>query len=370
MRSKLLAAPSRPRPPPSARRRHRRSPPRRRPAGTARPRHRSCLGHPRPPPFAACQPLKLVDGSGEPPSAPREAGDAAGDLRQDPGRHPERLQGDRPVRRRPHRRHRRRLRLPQRRARPRASTAASSASSACTRANGCLTIINQTGGTTLPRFNVGWAREQASTSTPSRPPARPARSCSSRPKHGLVRQPRRGGQHRCQRGRRRGDLQQLRRRRPPPTDLRRGYYNHPGIAVTASTGDNGYQGGSFPASSHYVTAVGGTSLSRTRRTPAAGPRRLERRRVGLHHPQRGTGRPDLGHDRLQRSRHRRRLRRRRPRRPAWPPTRRLTQRPPRGRSTAAPASPRRSSPRSTRSPATRPATPTPSRTPTRRACST
>ena len=39
------------------------------------------------------------------------------------------------------------------------------------------------------------------------------------------------------------------------------YYNHPGIAVTASTGDNGYQGGSFPASSTYVTAVGGTSLT-------------------------------------------------------------------------------------------------------------
>ncbi len=38
------------------------------------------------------------------------------------------------------------------------------------------------------------------------------------------------------------------------------YYNHPGIAVTASTGDNGYQGASYPASSHYVTAVGGTSL--------------------------------------------------------------------------------------------------------------
>ncbi len=38
------------------------------------------------------------------------------------------------------------------------------------------------------------------------------------------------------------------------------YYNHPGIAVTASTGDNGYKGASYPASSHYVTAVGGTSL--------------------------------------------------------------------------------------------------------------
>ncbi|WP_176735477.1 S8/S53 family peptidase, partial [Actinacidiphila rubida] len=38
------------------------------------------------------------------------------------------------------------------------------------------------------------------------------------------------------------------------------YYHHPGIAVTASSGDNGY-GASYPASSHYVTAVGGTTLS-------------------------------------------------------------------------------------------------------------
>ncbi|SOD74814.1 hypothetical protein SAMN05892883_4006 [Jatrophihabitans sp. GAS493] len=38
------------------------------------------------------------------------------------------------------------------------------------------------------------------------------------------------------------------------------YYNHPGVAITASTGDNGY-GVSYPASSPYVTAVGGTSLS-------------------------------------------------------------------------------------------------------------
>ena len=37
------------------------------------------------------------------------------------------------------------------------------------------------------------------------------------------------------------------------------YYNHPGIAVTVSSGDAGY-GAEYPASSHYVTAVGGTSL--------------------------------------------------------------------------------------------------------------
>ncbi len=37
-------------------------------------------------------------------------------------------------------------------------------------------------------------------------------------------------------------------------------YNHPGIAITASAGDDGY-GVSFPASATTVTAVGGTSLT-------------------------------------------------------------------------------------------------------------
>ncbi len=40
------------------------------------------------------------------------------------------------------------------------------------------------------------------------------------------------------------------------------HYNHPGVAITASTGDSGY-GVSYPASSPYVTAVGGTSLVRS-----------------------------------------------------------------------------------------------------------
>jgi len=43
------------------------------------------------------------------------------------------------------------------------------------------------------------------------------------------------------------------------------YYRHAGVAITASTGDNGY-GVSYPASSPYVTAVGGTSLSRASNT--------------------------------------------------------------------------------------------------------
>ncbi|MEU6175686.1 putative Ig domain-containing protein [Streptantibioticus parmotrematis] len=37
------------------------------------------------------------------------------------------------------------------------------------------------------------------------------------------------------------------------------YYDHPGVAVTASAGDSGY-GAEYPAASQYVTSVGGTSL--------------------------------------------------------------------------------------------------------------
>jgi subtilase family serine protease len=39
-------------------------------------------------------------------------------------------------------------------------------------------------------------------------------------------------------------------------------YNHPGVAITVSTGDSGY-GVQFPATSPHVTATGGTSLSLT-----------------------------------------------------------------------------------------------------------
>ncbi|MEU4302478.1 putative Ig domain-containing protein [Kitasatospora aureofaciens] len=39
------------------------------------------------------------------------------------------------------------------------------------------------------------------------------------------------------------------------------YFNHPGVAITASSGDSGY-GAQYPAGSQYVIAVGGTSLTR------------------------------------------------------------------------------------------------------------
>ncbi|MGH8917900.1 MAG: S53 family peptidase, partial [Actinomycetes bacterium] len=45
----------------------------------------------------------------------------------------------------------------------------------------------------------------------------------------------------------------------PQTDAK--YYTHPGVAVTASSGDSGY-GVSYPAASPHVTSVGGTTLNR------------------------------------------------------------------------------------------------------------
>jgi len=41
-----------------------------------------------------------------------------------------------------------------------------------------------------------------------------------------------------------------------------GHFNHPGIAITVSSGDAGY-GVEYPAASRYVTSVGGTTLTRS-----------------------------------------------------------------------------------------------------------
>ncbi|MDQ6739577.1 MAG: peptidase S8 [Actinomycetota bacterium] len=132
---------------------------------------------------------------------------------------------------------------------------------ACTTANGCLRIVNQGGGSSLPRTDLGWAQEQAldmdavsatcpdcrillvQASSPSFANLGTAVNTAASTAGVAAISNSYGG--------------------ADASDSSYGtYYNHPGIAVTASTGDNGYQGGSFPASSHYVTAVGGTSLTK------------------------------------------------------------------------------------------------------------
>lgn len=131
--------------------------------------------------------------------------------------------------------------------------------SACTTANGCLKVINQTGGTSLPRFNVGWAGEQAldvdavSAAAPDAKIVVVQANSASFADLGaaVVTASKQAGVVAISNSYGGGDA----------SDATYGtYYNHPGIAVTASTGDDGYQGGSYPASSSYTTAVGGTSL--------------------------------------------------------------------------------------------------------------
>jgi subtilase family serine protease len=130
---------------------------------------------------------------------------------------------------------------------------------ACTTANGCLKVIDQNGGTSLPRFNAGWGGEQAldvDAVSAAAPDAKiivvQAKSASFADLGTAVQTAaKQAGVVAISNSYGGGDAD----------DATYGaYYNHPGIAVTASTGDNGYQGGSYPASSSYTTAVGGTSL--------------------------------------------------------------------------------------------------------------
>lgn len=129
---------------------------------------------------------------------------------------------------------------------------------ACTTANGCFRKINQTGGTKYPRVNSGWAQEisldldMVSAACPDCKILLVEASSSSFANLGAAvnRAAATAGVVAISNSYGGGDA----------ADTTYGaYYNHPGIAVTASSGDSGY-GASYPASSSYVTAVGGTSL--------------------------------------------------------------------------------------------------------------
>jgi len=130
---------------------------------------------------------------------------------------------------------------------------------ACTTANGCLRIIDQNGGTSLPRVDLGWSQEQAldvDAVSAACPDCKilvvQAKSASfANLGQAVITASKQAGVVAISNSYGGGDA---------PDSTYGVYYNHPGIAVTASTGDNGYKGGSYPASSSYVTAVGGTTL--------------------------------------------------------------------------------------------------------------
>ncbi|MER6538884.1 kelch repeat-containing protein [Streptomyces sp900105755] len=138
----------------------------------------------------------------------------------------------------------------------------------CTTANGCFRKIDQRGGTDYPKPNESWAGEASldmdmvSASAPAahillveadssdfedvfvavdQAVAQGARYVSNSY----------GSEYTGTSGK--GED-------PAETTEYDAHYNHPGVAMVASTGDLGY-GVSYPATSQYVTAVGGTTLT-------------------------------------------------------------------------------------------------------------
>ena len=132
---------------------------------------------------------------------------------------------------------------------------------ACTTANGCFKKVNQNGATSpLPSGDYGWAEEEsldldavssacptchillveansASTSALSKAENSAAKAAGVAAISNSY-----GGSEASS---------------ETSTDSA---YNHPGIAITVSSGDGGY-GVEYPAASRYVTAVGGTTLT-------------------------------------------------------------------------------------------------------------
>ncbi len=131
---------------------------------------------------------------------------------------------------------------------------------ACTTANGCFRKVDQNGGTHYPRRNTGWAEEisldvdMVSAICPTCHILLVEATTNSFTNLGTA----------VNRAATMG-ANAISNSYGSSSDVSDGslgaYYNHPGIAVTASSGDNGF-GVSYPASSHYVTAVGGTHLVR------------------------------------------------------------------------------------------------------------
>ena len=129
----------------------------------------------------------------------------------------------------------------------------------CTTANGCLRIVNQGGGTSIPYpSNTGWDIEQAAdldTVSTMCPGCKillvESSSANLNALGAAVRTAASMGAHVISNSYGGGEI---------GSNPFESAYNFPGIAVTASTGDSGY-GAQFPATSPHVIAVGGTTLN-------------------------------------------------------------------------------------------------------------
>jgi subtilase family serine protease len=126
--------------------------------------------------------------------------------------------------------------------------------------SGCFTKVNQTGGTAYPRKDGGWAQEisldldMVSAACPHCHILLVEASTASFANLGAA------VNYAASRG-----VAAISNSYGGSDSAETSAYNHPGIAITASTGDNGY-GVESPASFPHVVAVGGTSLKKASTT--------------------------------------------------------------------------------------------------------
>ena len=131
---------------------------------------------------------------------------------------------------------------------------------ACTIGNGCFTKVNQSGGTSYPSANSGWALEISLD-------VEMAHAICQNCKILLVEA---SSSSLANLGAAENEAVALgasvisnswgASEYSSETSDEASYFHHPGIPIAASAGDSGY-GVEFPAASQYVTAVGGTTLN-------------------------------------------------------------------------------------------------------------
>ncbi|MEU6146345.1 putative Ig domain-containing protein [Streptomyces sp. NPDC047081] len=133
--------------------------------------------------------------------------------------------------------------------------------SSCTKANGCFKQVSQTGSTTsLPSNDTGWAGEEAldidmvSAVCPNCNIILVEANSATDSDLGTAENEAVALGAKFVSNSWGGDESSSQ------TSEDTSYFKHPGVAITVSAGDSGY-GAEYPATSQYVTAVGGTALS-------------------------------------------------------------------------------------------------------------
>jgi subtilase family serine protease len=132
---------------------------------------------------------------------------------------------------------------------------------ACTTANGCFKKVSQTGSTTsLPRSDAGWSEEISLDLDMVSAIAPNAKILLVEAKSATMTNLGTAVNEAVALGAKFVSNSYGGSESSSDTSYDSSYFNHPGVAITVSAGDDGY-GAEYPAASKYVTSVGGTALS-------------------------------------------------------------------------------------------------------------